>query len=348
MWPGMRNAMLPPLIVALTPRGHTLGLRLALALGQGEVALAEGAVRQKLQDAFTSGRPLVCVMALGIVVRALGPLTHDKHTEPAVLAVDEAGRFVIPVLGGHAAGANALAHELARAIAAVPVITTASDALGLPAVELIGRDWRWQIESAVHLTAVAAAVVRGDQIAVWQDAGRRDWWQPFGTWPTSFTRLDRWPPSRPWPGLLVISDRAEPFDGFGPVVVYRPPTIVVGVGCKRGVPWAEIEAMFQEVWCAQGLALLSLGMVATAALKADEPGLIEFAERHAVPLCSYSLEELAVVGPLPTPSDAVRERLGIAGVAEPAAMLAANTRTLLVPKQRGRRITMALARREEV
>jgi cobalt-precorrin 5A hydrolase len=304
--------MLPPLIVTLTPRGHELGLRMVRGLGRGEVAQARGAVRETLHDAFISGRPLVCVMALGIVVRTLGPLARDKHSDAAVLVVDESGRFVIPVLGGHAAGANALAHELAQALDALPVITTASDALGLPAVDQVGQDWGWQIESPERLTAAAAAVVRGEPVGVWQDAGRRDWWEPFGAWPASFTWLEHWPPSGRWAALLVISDRAGPFEGYGPVVVYRPPTLVLGVGCKRGVPCDEIEELFQEVCRDQGLAPLSLA-----------------------------------VGPLPTPSDAVRARIGIAGVAEPAAMLAAGTRDLLMPKRRGRRVTMALARRDE-
>jgi cobalt-precorrin 5A hydrolase len=338
--------MLPPLILALTPRGFELGLRLAHALGGGDVTLLRGSVREALQDAFTSGRPLVCVMALGIVVRTIAPLLRDKHSDPAVLVVDEAGRFVIPVLGGHAAGANALAHELARAVGALPVITTASDALGLPPVDLIGREWGWKVEGPANLTAVAAAAVRGEPIGVWQDAGRRDWYSPFGPWPASFTRLEGWPPPGLWAGLLVISDRAGPFEGHGPVVVYRPPTLVLGVGCKRGVPCGEIEEMFKEICHGEGFSPLSLGLVATASLKADEPGLVEFAARRAVPLCSYSAEELARVGPLPTPSEAVRARIGISGVAEPAAMLAAQTRDLLMPKRRGRRVTMALARRE--
>src|SRR5262245_17052499 len=97
-----------PAIISLTPRGRELGLRLARALGRGEVIPPPASVRQALQDCFNAGRPLVCVMALGIVVRILGPLTSDKRTEPAVVVIDEAGRFVIPVLGGHAAGANAL------------------------------------------------------------------------------------------------------------------------------------------------------------------------------------------------------------------------------------------------
>src|SRR4051812_49221655 len=109
-----------PLIVALTPRGLELARRFAAALGLGEAVRPEGILRQTLESAFTSGRPLICVMALGIVVRILGPLTRDKAAEPAVLVIDEAGKFVIPVLGGHAAGANALAQTLAHAVGATP------------------------------------------------------------------------------------------------------------------------------------------------------------------------------------------------------------------------------------
>ncbi len=342
----MKAAKLDPLIVALTPRGRELGLRLAQGIGRGEAVLAQAALRETLADAFATGRPLVCVMALGIVVRLLGPLLGDKKTDPAVLTVDEGGRFVIPVLGGHAAGANDLARQAAEILGAAPVLTTASDALGLPGLDLIGRAWGWQMEGTEQLTAASAAVVRGNPVAVWQDAGPRDWWEPFGPWPASFVRLDAWPPTGHWGALLVISDRILDVEGHGPAVVYRPPTLVLGAGCRRGVPFAEIEAMFLAVCRDREVSPLSLGVVATAVLKMSEPGLVELAARHGAPLWAYTLKELAGVGPLPTPSAIVKARVGVAGVAEPAAMLAARTRSLLMPKRRGKRITMALARKE--
>jgi len=334
-----------PAIVCLTQRGVELGDRLARALG-GEVVAAQHNARQTMQDLFQAGRPLVCVMALGIVVRILGPLACDKETDPPVVVVDEAGNFAISVLGGHEGGANPLTKQVAKALGAVPVITTASDALGLPPVDLIGRDWGWRIERREDLARVAAAVVRGEIIGVYQDAGRRDWWQAFGKWPATFQILETWPPEGSWAGVLVISDRCLPASDRWPFVVYRPPSLVLGTGCRRGVPVDEIEQLFQEVCQTNGLAPLSLGLVATVSLKADEPGLQEFAGRHVVPLVSYPPEELAQVEPLPTPSEKVRAKIGIAGVAEPAAMLAAATNVLLVPKHRGRRVTMALARRE--
>lgn len=334
-------------IVALTPRGQELGRRLAQSLGHGDVLLISEDARMRLQELFQAGRPMVCIMALGIVVRLLGPIARNKESEPAVVVVDETGQFAVSVLGGHAAGTNELTKQVAKALGAVPVITTASDVLGLPPVDLIGQDWGWKIEQREDLTKVAAAVVRGERIGVFQMAGRTDWWRGFGEWPATFQRIKSWPPLGYWAGLLVICDHYLPGSDLYPTVIYRPPSLVLGVGCRRGVPFTEIEAMFQYVCRTRGFAPLSLGLVATASLKANEPGLIEFANQHGVSLRSFSLEELATVTDLPTPSEKVRTKIGVAGVAEPAAMLAAKTEYLLMPKYRGARITMALARRKD-
>lgn len=339
--------MAEPAIVALTPHGLELGQRIAEALGRGEVLDVRQETRGKLQELFSAGRPLVCVMALGIVVRIVGPLAQHKETDPAVVVVDEAGQFAISVLGGHVGGANALAKGVARALGAVPVITTASEALGLPPVDLIGREWGWKLERPENLKRVAAAAVRGETIGVYQDVGRRDWWQALGAWPATFQAFKFWPPQGYWAGLLVISDLLLPGFDLYPTIIYRPPTLTLGVGCRRGVPGAEIEEMFQILCREQGFSPLSLESVATASLKADEPGLLEFAERHGVSLRCFALEELAAVPDLPTPSEIVQHKIGIPGVAEPAAILAACGGRLVTPKVKGPRITMALARRED-
>lgn len=340
--------MTEPAIAALTPHGQALGQRIAQALGNGEVVVCADGAAPRLQELFVAGRPLVCIMALGIVVRVLGPLAQNKQTDPPVVVVDEAGQFAISVLGGHAGGGNALAKQVARALGAVPVITTASDALGLPPIDLIGRDRGWKIERDDNLKRVAAAAVRGEVIGVYQDIGRRDWWQAFGDWPAAFQRIKFWPPQGYWAGLLAITDLLLPSFDLYPTVIYRPPTLVLGVGCRRGVPVTEIEEMFQAVCRDQGFSVLSLAVVATAALKADEPGLVEFAARHSVPFRAFSIEELGRVPDLPTPSETVRQKIGIPGVAEPAALLAAPGGRLVTPKVKSQRITMALARWEDV
>lgn len=329
-------------IVALTPNGLALGQRIAAALGRGEVIDVRGSIRETLGALFQAGRPLVCVMALGIVVRVLGPLTRDKASEPAVVVVDEAGRFAVSVLGGHEGGANELAAEVAKGIGATAVITTASESRRMPAVDLIGRVRGWKIENRDSLTTVAAAVVRGGRIAVYQEAGDKGWWRRFGDWPPTFEQVSELPDKR-WDAALIICDRVKPPPEI-PHLIYRPPSLVFGIGCKRGVPCEAIEAMFQKVCRDHGLSPLSLGMVSSADLKADERGLIEFAELHQVPTRFFALDELAILGEPPTPSERVRAKIGIAGVAEPSAILASGRPKLLVTKQIGLGITMAVAR----
>lgn len=291
---------------------------------------------------------IVAVMALGIVVRLAGPLAVDKRRDPAVVVVDDAGRFAISVLGGHGGGANELAASVAEILGALPVITTASESQRLPAVDRIGREFGWTIERTQNLTRVAAAVVRREPVAVWQDAGSTEWWRPFGPWPDHFVRLRSWgelDTVRP-SATLVISDRSVP-DGLpdDTTLVYRPPTLVAGIGCRRGVDVATIAGWVDEVFEAQGFAPNSLAVVATVTLKVDEPGLLAFATGRGVPLVAFPPEQLDGLPGIETPSERVRGKIGIAAVAEPAALRASGASRLLLTKQKGPGVTLALARR---
>ena len=310
-----------------------------------------GPLRAVFPTFWAESEAIVAVMALGIVVRLAGPLATDKRRDPAVVVVDDAGRFAISVLGGHGAGANELAVDVAALLGATAVVTTASEAQGLPAVDRIGRALGWAIERRENLTRVAAAVVRRETVAVWQEAGPRDaWWRPFGHWPAHFVRFDNWDglAALDPAALLVISDRidAETFLADR-TVVYRPPTLVAGIGCKRGTPAATIAGWVEEVLGREGWALGSVSAVATVTLKADEPGLLAYAESLGVPLIAFTPDELDGYPGIETPSDRVRGKIGIAAVAEPSALRASGAARLLVPKRIGPGVTVALARRPE-
>jgi cobalt-precorrin 5A hydrolase len=307
-----------------------------------------GPLRRVFPSIWQRHDAIVGVMALGIVVRLAGPLATDKRRDPAVVVVDDAGRFAVSVLGGHGAGANELAHWVAEILGAQPVVTTASEARGLPAVDRIGRDQGWTIERAENLTRVAAVVVRRGTVAVWQDAGSPDWWRPFGPWPDHFLRLRSWDdlPGLRASALLVISDRVVPEDlPEEQTLVYRPPTLVAGIGCRRGTTLETIAAWTESVLAAHGLASSSLAALATVTLKVDEPGLLAFAAARKLPLVAFPPALLADQPGIETPSERVRSKIGIPAVAEPAALRAAGASRLLVTKQKGPGLTLALARR---
>jgi precorrin-2 C(20)-methyltransferase len=154
----------------------------------------EDPVSARIPSLFQRRRALVFVGSSGAALRLCAPLVRDKRSDPAVLAIDEAGRFVIPLFGGHLAGANALANDLAVALGATPVLTTASDVQGTIAVDILGRELGWQVDADPDtLKRAAACVVNGEPVVV-IDAGRD------GTW---------WSVDRPLPANLRCVERPE-------------------------------------------------------------------------------------------------------------------------------------------
>ncbi|WP_291994631.1 cobalamin biosynthesis central domain-containing protein [Candidatus Accumulibacter sp. ACC003] len=193
-----------------------------------------GKVGEQVPALFAAFDAIVAIVSLGAVVRLIAPHLGNKESDPAVVVVDEAGRFAIPVLSGHVGGANALAGHLATALAATAVLTTASDARQTLAVDLLGRELGWKIE-ATHaaIVRVSAAVVNDEPVAVVQEDGSGDWWTrhangrsgPLPATLQRFARLEDVDPER-FAALLWISQRAMPADYAarlaGKVVVYRP------------------------------------------------------------------------------------------------------------------------------
>ena len=111
------------------PEAEPLGALVAERLG-GQLFKPQAAPNRALfVEAFPHCSHWILIMAAGIAVRYLQGLVFDKKSDPAVVVVDEAGRFAVPLLGGHEAGANRLAYRVAELLGATPVITTATEAL---------------------------------------------------------------------------------------------------------------------------------------------------------------------------------------------------------------------------
>lgn len=355
-------------IISLTRGGTATGKRLLVAMedavlyaparfldsrseanGAGRVQGYEISVRQVLQSAFQSHTALVAIMASGIVVRELAPLMRSKHADPAVVVLDEAGRYAISLLSGHRGGANRLAQRVAVLLGGTAVLTTASDVQGLPAIDMLGEEEGWRLERSDGLTAVSAALVNGDPVGVVQEAGSESWWpEPPPPNLTRYPTLQALEEATPAAALLITPRQVPPalLAALPATIVYRPPCLVVGVGCRRDTPAAEIEEAVLASLNRAGLSAASVCLLASVQDKADEVGLLATARTHGWPLRFYRREELAAAGPLPNPSPNAQRALGIPGVAEPAAMLGAGARDLLVEKQKSANVTVAVAQEE--
>ncbi len=202
-------------------------------------------------EAFGCYEGIVFIMPCGVATRAIAPLISHKLTDPAIVVVDIAGRWAIPLLSGHEGGANALAADVANILGAEPIITTTTEAIK---------------------------------------------------------------------------------------------TIVAGVGCRRGTSVEQITAALESAVARADLALSDIRLLASADIKRDEAGLLEAANRLAIPIRFIASDEIRHSTREFTRSDFVQDKVNLPAVAEPAALLAGTRTRLLLPKQISENVTVALAR----
>jgi len=300
-------------LVCTTAAGREAAERLAVL---GETRLYE--VRE-LAEAWRDCDALVCFLATGATVRLLAPLLGDKATDPGVVCVDEAQRFAVALVGGHGGGANALAQDVAGVLGAEAVVTTATDAVGLPGLDTLGRP----VEGAV--AAVSRALLDGEPVRLVADA----------VWP-----LPPLPVGEEGEHVLAVTDRLVGLDPL--TAVLRPPSLVLGMGASRGAGVDELEALADRALADAGLSAASVCAVGTADAKADEVGLLELCARRGWPLTTYASEVLAAVD-VPNPSASPQTAIGTPSVAEAAALLLGDE--LVVPKTKSAMGTVAVARR---
>ena len=365
------NAPEKTAIIALTRNGARMARTLAGSLDRDHALFIDRRFRKDedsgeafdlplwpvVKRAFAGYSSLVLFLSAGASIRLLAPLLESKQTDPAVVCVDDAGSFCVSLISGHVGGADQLAQEVAVCLGARAVVTSASHASGTLAVDLLGREFGWRLKAdATTITRASAAVINSQPIGIWQGAGEPGWW----------------PDGKPLPGniavyatledlaasacatALIISDTTSDLETLLAdkiTVVYRPRSLVIGMGCRRGVPVEELESLLAEAFQENGLSAECLAEIATAEIKRGEPGLEQLAERHGVPLSFLQANELNAVfetnpGAITSKSERAHGLVGVWGVAEPAALLTAGASELLVNREKTTRATIAIARKD--
>jgi cobalt-precorrin 5A hydrolase/precorrin-3B C17-methyltransferase len=291
--------------------------------------LYDGTAREALGLAWNECDGIVLFLATGAAVRLIAPLLRSKHRDPGVVTVDDAANFAIALCGGHEGGANDLAASVAANLGATPVLTTASDSLGIPALDSLGRDLGFHLEEGSDLAAVGAALVSGEKVRL---VSRGRW--PIGPLPENVARTGE--SEAP---LILISDRLEEVPR--PAVIYRPPTLVAGTGCSRGAGKEEIVGLIEASVKDAGLSRNSVATIASIDAKRDEAGLLEAADRMGVPVRFFPAADLSAVN-VPNPSEIVRGAVGTPSVAEAAVV--SSGAELLVEKRKSANVTVAIGR----
>ena len=315
-------------VIAFTERGRSLAEKLAAALDGEAVRCPEDtSLSDWTRNRFAAAHALAFVGAAGIAVRAVAPHIQSKDRDPAVVVVDECGRYAVPVLSGHLGGANALARRIAEICGAEAVITTATDRNGVFAVDEWARVQGCAIPCPERIKGVSSRLLAGETITL-----RSDW--PIVGAPPAGVEL-----VTDGAADVILSCQAEE----GAALYVTPRILTLGVGCRRGTPEERIEAAFVDFMKRHGYLEAAVVRVCSIDRKADEPGLLAFCAKKGLPLETFSAEALSAVKGDFTASAYVREITGVDNVCERSAVLGSGGGRLLCRKEASDGVTLALA-----
>ena len=297
----------------------------------------------KIIELFKNSNALICLFSLGAVIRLIAPHLKDKKTDPAVIVIDDKTNFVISVLSGHIGGANELTQEISEKLNALPVITTAADVNKTIAVDLVGREFGWKIDDETTVTKISAHMVNAEPIGVFQQTNDQKWYKQLPKNVTIYDSLEELKKSNS-KAHLIISDEIIDNELSQESVIYRPQSLVIGIGLHWDTTKDTIKEGIEHCLKKFNLSSKSIAKLVSIKKPEDVQGLIDLGKEMQVPVEYVDREELAEII-TPNPSTTVKAFEGTASVSE-AAAIKVSKGELIVEKQKfPPNLTVAIARK---
>lgn len=335
-------------IITFSDNGMEIAAKLNESLEGVEFSrCAKGGLSQWTEEHFSTSDALVFVGAIGIAIRAISPYVQSKVNDPAVVVVDELGHFSIPVLSGHIGGANELAIQIADILNAIPVVTTATDINNVFAIDTWAKGQGLRILNPECIKLVSSKLLRGESVYVKSDYPIK------GDLPQNIILNDS---DNNLTNDLNNSLTNDVDDYFDVIISHKkcniedyknslflvPPIITVGIGCRKDKEFEIIENSILKILEKENIDILALNSIASIDKKANEKGIIEFAEKYDLPFNTYSAEELnSLVGEF-TKSDFVKSVVEVDNVCERSAVMESEGK-LIRRKDANDGVTVALA-----
>ncbi len=340
-------------VLALTRQGVKTAVKIKDVLGKTELKCTVFAPRKYTQKGIIpldkklrefvgeisdKVDAIVAVMATGIIVRTIAPYMKSKISDPAIVGVDDFGRFVISLLSGHYGGANELTRLIAYGIGAIPVITTASDVIGKKSVDELARILHCDIKNPESLAAVNSAIVNGERLVM----------VLTGDIKVSINKI--------WDFEIKVTERAEraieivnDFDAGiiitkeemlqgeskKPVTILKPRKIAIGIGSRKDVSENEVMEAVNFALTQANIPLERVDCLATIEVKKDSLSIINAAKRLGLNLDFISIDALRSFKheDLSPDSKVVEQKIGVGGVCERVALMVAGEKAKLILKK---------------
>ncbi|MBR2591123.1 MAG: cobalamin biosynthesis protein [Clostridia bacterium] len=326
-------------IICFSDAGAALAEKLQAYLSRAQVSIhstphtarqyafeAHENMKEAMGEMFAHSDAVIFICAVGIAVRTIAPFIQSKTTDPAVVVMDDQGRFAISLLSGHIGGANTLAKELAAAIGAQAVITTATDGAGKFSCDAWAAEHDCAVSSMALAKKVSAEILKQD-IPVATEFPLPE------TLPGGLSAGDSGTS-----GIYIGVHTEEPFIETLRLI---PRILTLGIGCRRGATKEQIVSAVETVLQANQIDARAIAQICSIDVKKDEVGLLEAAKHLNVPIHFYSAAELLAVPGNFEESAFVYEQVGVGNVCERAAVISGETP--VIPKTAADGVTIAAA-----
>ena len=297
----------------------------------------------KIIELFKNSNALICLFSLGAVIRLIAPYLKDKKTDPAVIVIDDKTNFVISVLSGHIGGANELTQEISEKLNALPVITTAADVNKTIAVDLVGREFGWKIDDETTVTKISAHMVNAEPIGVFQQTGNKKWYKKLPKNVIIYNSLEELKKSNS-KAHLIISDTIIDNELAQESVIYRPQSLVIGIGLHWDTTKDTIKDGIEHCLKKFNLSSKCIAKLVSIKKPEDVQGLIDLGKEMQIPVEYVNREELAEII-TPNPSSTVKAFEGTASVSEAAAIKVSNGELIVEKQKFPPNLTVAIARK---
>ena len=271
---------------------------------------------------------IIAVMASGILIRSIAPLVESKVTDPAVINIDDNGKFVISALSGHLGGANELAGKVAGLIDATPVITTSTDVNKKLGIDVLAKDLYLSIDNTKEILHFNKAILEGREISLTVNPDMNfDYLFDYLNNVTLEINV-----SIEYSPKVNTDEIHVSFDGHEMTLKERK--IVVGIGCRRGKECRFIYDGLKKSLNDLKISHSRVNLLASAEIKKDEKGILELSEKLNIPVEFVEIDKLKLFESSDvSKSEFVYSKFGIYGVCEPSALIMAGFDSELIYKK---------------
>jgi cobalt-precorrin 5A hydrolase len=304
-----------------------------------------------IKDNFSKVDAFVGVMAAGIIIRSVAPYLESKLSDPAVVCIDATGKFAISLLSGHFGGANELTKIIAKGLGATAVITTASEVSGKQSVDELARVLHLKILNPESLVATNSVIVNDGHlilVLVGQVKAPLENLSCFEI-KKAENNLEAAKIVQAYDvGIIVTTEPLMP-TSQKPFTLLVAKKIVVGIGARKETNKENIIQAVKDALAQVNLPLARVDGAATVDIKKESWAMVEAAADLGLPLQFFSVAQLGSVsyGELSPDSEMVKQKIGVGGVCERAALLATGVNSkLILKKTKQNGVTVALAEAE--